>query len=174
MQACRKCGSYVDDGVMVCPYCGYKAVDISEKEDNMGIIDKIKFVQEGHFTEKEGAGLPTLRLIGDVQGVDAESMVVRPDSLYPLTTSDLQERLNLNSYQIQAVLHFLKVKEKPKYHACIMHGGKKRIPIHKYSENLVDVLKRYLEIDGRFQECIQHYKEFCQERAKSKPRKKRR
>ncbi len=31
------------DEMMVCPYCGYKAVDISEKEDNMGIIDKIKY-----------------------------------------------------------------------------------------------------------------------------------
>lgn len=139
-----------------------------------GIIDKLKFIQEGHFTEREGVGFPTLRLIGDVHGVDAESMIVKPDTLYPLTTSDLEERLHLNRYQIQAVLYSQKVKEKPKFHACIMHGGKKRIPIHKYSENLVEVLKRYLSIDGKLQECIIQYKEFCQERARNSQRKKRR
>ena len=139
-----------------------------------GIIDKIKFIQEGHFTEKEGEGLPTLRLIGDVQGVDTESMVVKPDTLYPLTTSDLEEQLHLNQYQVQAVLFSLKIKEKPKYHATIMHGGKKRVPIHKYSNSLIDVLQRYLGMEGKLQECIDLYKAFCKERAKNAPRKKRR
>lgn len=137
-----------------------------------GIIDKIKFIQEGHFTEKEGQGVPTLRLIGDVQGVDTNTMVVNPDTLYPLTTSDLGERLNLNSYQLQAVLYSQKVKEKSKYHTTIMHGGKKKLPIHKYSESLVDVLQRFLKIEGKLQDCINQYKAFCQERAKNKPRKK--
>lgn len=139
-----------------------------------GIIDKIKFIQEGHFTEKEGEGLPTLRLIGDVQGVDTETMIVKPDSLYPLTTSDLGEHLHLNQYQVQAVLYALRIKEKPKYHTAIMHGGKKKIPIHKYSRNLIEVLQRYLGMEGKLQECIGQYKEFCKEKAKNAPRKKRR
>ena len=99
-------------------------------------------------------------------------MVVNPDTLYPLTTSDLGERLNLNSYQLQAVLYSQKVKEKSKYHTTIMHGGKKKLPIHKYSESLVDVLQRFLKIEGKLQDCINQYKAFCQERAKNKLRKK--
>lgn len=138
-----------------------------------GIIDKIKFIQEGHFTEKEGQGVPALRLIGDVQGIDTDALLVRPDSIYPLTTSDLAERLNLNSYQLQAVLHTQNVKEKPRFHTTIMHGGKKKIPIHKYSESLVEVLQRFLSIEGKLQECIDKYKAFCQERAKMNPRNKR-
>lgn len=139
-----------------------------------GIIDKIKFIQEGHFTEKEGEGLPTLRLIGDVLGVDIDTMIVKPDTIYPLTTSDLGERLHLNQFQLQAVLFALKVKDKPKYHTEIMHGGKKKIPIHKYSSNLVDVLQRYLGMEGKLQECIEQYKSFRKELAKNTPRKRRR
>ena len=138
-----------------------------------GIIDKIKFIQEGNFTEKEGQGLPTLRLIGDVQGVDLEEMIVKPDALYPLTTSDLAERLQLNKYELQAVLYVNKVKDKPRFHTAIMHGGKKKIPIHKYSESLVAVLQRYLGVEGKLQECVTQYKAFCKERSLSRPRKKR-
>ena len=138
-----------------------------------GIIDKIKFIHEGHFTENKGQGAPTLRLIGDVQGIDTNTMIIRPDAIFPLTTSDLAERLSLNSYQLQAVLYAQKVKGKPRFHTTIMHGGKKKIPIHKYSENLVDVLQRFLGIEGKLQECIDKYKVFCQERAKNTPRKKR-
>lgn len=137
------------------------------------IINKIKFIQEGHFTEKEGLGVPTLRLIGDVQGVDTNSMIVKPDTIYPLTTSDLAERLHLNNYQLQAVLHTQHVKEKSKYHASIMHGGKKKIPIHKYSENLVSILQRFLSYEGKLDECIAQYKEFCRIRAEKSPKKKR-
>ena len=139
-----------------------------------GIIDKIKFIREGRFVEKEGVGLPTLRLIGDVQGIDADAMIIKPDSIYPLTTSDLCERLSLNNYQIQAVLYSLKIKEKTKYHAAIQHGSHKNNVIHKYSEQLVEVLNRFLGMDGKLDECIALYKAFCQGRSKSRIPKKQR
>jgi hypothetical protein len=133
-----------------------------------GVLDKIKFIQEGHFTDKEGKGLPTLRLIGDVKGVDTETMIIKPDAIYPLTTSDLCDRLSLNNYQIQAVLYSLKIKEKSKYHAAIQHGSHKNNVIHKYSEQLVEVLNRYLGMDGKLDECISLYKAYCQGRSKSR------
>lgn len=71
------------------------------------LIDKLHFISEGNFTEKEGEGLPTLKLIGNVEGIEAENIVARPDVLYPLTTIDVQTKLSLNSYQIQAIFHKL-------------------------------------------------------------------
>jgi hypothetical protein len=57
------------------------------------IIDKIKFVQEGKFVEKEGA--PTLKLVGEISGiVDTENMLPN-DKVYPLFTKDLQKLLKL-------------------------------------------------------------------------------
>ena len=131
-----------------------------------GIIDKLNFIKEGHFTEKEGEGLPTLKLIGDVQGVDTEMIVMKPDDAYPLTTKDLQNRLGLNNYQIQAVLFAQNVKDKPRHHAAISHGAK--VVIHKYSENLVDILQRFLKTPGKLDECLSKYKEYCKTRNTSK------
>ncbi|MDR2621585.1 MAG: ATP-binding protein [Dysgonamonadaceae bacterium] len=48
------------------------------------ILDKINFVQEGKFVEKEGT--PTLKLVGEISGVvDAENMLPN-DKVYPLFT----------------------------------------------------------------------------------------
>ena len=89
------------------------------------LIEKLNFIKEGSFTEKEGEGLPTLKLIGNVEGIASENYVTKPDVLYPLTTGDLQSRLSLNSYQIQAIIHKLKIKSNSKYHAGISIGNKK-------------------------------------------------
>lgn len=120
------------------------------------IIDKINFIKEGNFTEKEGEGVPTLKLIGTVEGIDESALAVRPDSLYPLTTADLQKRLQLNQYQFQAVAYHLKLKEKDQYHAEIKNG--KKVTIHKYAEQIVPILERYLSQEGKLQLCIIEYK----------------
>ncbi|MCQ2180046.1 MAG: ATP-binding protein [Bacteroidales bacterium] len=120
------------------------------------IIDKLNFIKEGHFTEKEGEGIPTLKLIGNVEGIDDAALAFNPDTIYPLTTSDLQSRLHLNQYQMQAVIYAFKIKEKEKYHAEIKNG--KKVTIHKYSEHLVELLERKLATDGKLQECIDFYK----------------
>lgn len=40
------------------------------------LLDQIRFIKEGHFTEKEGEGIPTLKLAGTIEGlVDADNVI---------------------------------------------------------------------------------------------------
>jgi hypothetical protein len=119
------------------------------------IIDKIKFIQEGKFVEKEGA--PTLKLIGEISGIIDTENILPNDKVYPLFTKDLQEQLNLNSHEIKCLLWKLKIKEKPKYHSEIKTSGKTKC--HKYSENLVPLLERLLLKDSNYlSTCKAEYK----------------
>ena len=38
------------------------------------LVDKVKFIQEGHFAQSDEPGTPTLRLVGDVRAAAAESL----------------------------------------------------------------------------------------------------
>lgn len=134
------------------------------------LIEKLHFIKEGYFTEKEGEGLPTLKLIGNVEGIETENIAAKPDVLYPLTTSDLQTRLSLNSYEVQAVLHKLKIKSKSKYHAGISMGRKKEHLVHKYTESLIPYLQRMLHQPSFLRECVEEYKEYCKNRPKKTKR----
>jgi len=118
------------------------------------ILDKIKFVQEGKFVEKDGA--PTLKLVGEIAGIiDAEN-VLPNDKVYPLFSKDLQRQLNINSHDIQCLLWKLKVKENPKYHSEIRTSGKTKC--HKYSESLIPLLERVLKDSNYLLNCRAEYK----------------
>lgn len=132
------------------------------------IIDKLNFIKAGKFVESDEEGLPTLKLIGDVEGVNVEDIAAKPDVLYPFTTSDLQAKLGLNSYEIQTIIHKLDLKNKPKYHAGISIGKNKDNTIHKYTESLVPVLQRMLNHNEFLPNCIEEYKLFCKNRPKKK------
>ena len=138
------------------------------------LIKQIHFIKEGNFTEKEGEGLPTLKLLGNVDGVDMENVAAKPDVLYPLTTSDLQKELSLNSYEIQAVIFKLKIKNHPEYHAGISMGRKKDQVVHKYTQSLVAVLTRLLKRESFLKECIEEYKIYCKNRPQKKVKRKKR
>ena len=120
------------------------------------IIKKINFIKEGHFTEKEGEGLPTLKLIGSVEGIDDSAIAIKSDTLYPLLTKDVLERLGLNQFQFQAIVYHLGIKNKDQYHTEIKNG---KMTIHKYAPTLIPVLERYLSIEGRLGICVDSYKE---------------
>lgn len=126
------------------------------------LIDKLTFIKEGHFTEKEGEGLPTLKLVGTIEGlIDVDNAAIDPNALYPLTTKQLQDTLNVNNYQIQAIIYCLDLKNKPKRHTEIKQGVKSN-PIHKYSKSVVDVVEKIMKQRGRdeyIQECVEKYKE---------------
>ncbi|MDD3309901.1 MAG: ATP-binding protein [Dysgonamonadaceae bacterium] len=124
---------------------------------NEELLNKIKFIKEGNFTENDGEGYPTLKLIGDIDGIVNASIAVKPDIIYPLTTSDLQRRLNLNQFELQAIISKLDLKNKQKYHTAIRSG--KNAQVHKYSETLIDILKRMLSNDNFLNECISEFKE---------------
>jgi hypothetical protein len=125
------------------------------------LLDQLTFIREGHFTEKEGEGCPTLKLVGTIEGlIDVDNAVIDPNTMYPLTTKELQDKLGLNSYQIQAIIFCLDLKNKPKRHTEIKQGTKSN-PIHKYSNSVFDVIQKLMEQRGRdsyIQECVQKYK----------------
>ena len=135
------------------------------------ILDKIHFIKEGHFTEVDGEGVPTLRLLGDIEGVADPSIAIQPDVLYPYTTKDIMEKLGLNQYHIQAILFKYRVKEKPKFHTEIRHG---KSSIHKYSESFLASTSKLLEDERCLPKCIEEYQAYMKEQSKKKNLKKRR
>lgn len=123
------------------------------------LLSRLSVIKEGSFTEKEGEGIPVLKLIGEIEGVvDADNLMLNPESIYPYTTKELQQQLDVNQFQMQAIIHKLKLKDKPKYHAEISHG---KSSIHKYSERTISVILSLFERKGRdvyIAECIEEYK----------------
>jgi hypothetical protein len=135
------------------------------------ILNKISFIKEGQFVEKEGS--PTLRLIGNIEGLVDTNVTIESDKLYPLLTKDLQNRLSLNSREVQAIIWKLEIKTKKKFHTEIKLGSKSN-PIHKYSENLVPVLQRIIDKNPDFlNQCKRDFSEFQKNMAKNKKANKR-
>lgn len=120
------------------------------------VLDKIKFVKEGKFVEKDGA--PTLKLVGHISGIVDTENSIPTDQLYPLFTKDLQERLEVNSHDIKCILWKLNIKGNPKYHSETK-TGKNSNWVNKYSESLLPVLKRMINQRPDFlKTCRDDYK----------------
>ncbi len=128
------------------------------------IVDKLKFIQKGKFVESDEEGFPTLRLIGDIEGLVDPTMVIESDRLFPLLTSDLKDRLKLNGYEIQCIIHKLNIKGNKKYHTAISNG-KKSNPTHKYSEALIPLIERMLQRSDFLKICREEYSKFNNEKA---------
>ena len=121
------------------------------------LINKIKFVRKGHFVESDEEGTPTLRLVGDMEGVDLKEMTtINPNKVYVYTLTQLQEQLHLNQYQMQAIVFALKIKGKEKWHLAIPSG---KSEIHKYTDALLQVLKRKLTSEDFLDHCVCVFKE---------------
>lgn len=115
------------------------------------LIEKLNVIKEGSFTEKEGEGIPVLKLIGEIDGfVSSEQVVVNPEMMYPLTTKQIQEKLGVNQYEMQAIIYSLGLKSKPKYHIEITNG---KNSIHKYTDRVVSTVQALFERKGR-EECL--------------------
>jgi len=121
------------------------------------IVDKLKFIREGQFSEVEGA--PTLKLIGDVSGIVDATNVPRTDVLYPYRFGNLKERFKFNNHQFQAILWKLDVKGNARYHTEITTG--KSTSTHKYtrefSSKLESIFQRY---PTWLDETVQEYKDW--------------
>jgi hypothetical protein len=107
------------------------------------IADKLKFIKEGNFNEKEGA--PTLKLIGEVTGVVDTTNTPKTDVLYPYRFDDFKVKYKINNFQFRAILWKLKVKGNPKYHTEISIG--KSSTTNKYSlefsKKMKSIIDRY-------------------------------
>lgn len=152
-------------------YNGEITYDDSKILLDKSLIDQLKFIKEGHFTEKEGEGSPTLKLVGTIEGlVDVNNAIIDPNVAYPLTTRLLQKELGLNQYEMQSVIYSLGLKNKPKRHMLIMQGEKSN-GIHKYSKSVVSAVQKLMEQRGKevfVNECIEKYKEHMREMRKEK------
>ena len=128
------------------------------------LLDKLSFIREGHFTEVDGEGKPTLKLVGTIEGlIDIDNATIDPNAMYPLTTQQLQMALGINMHQTQAIIYCLDLKNKPKRHMEIKQGAKSN-PIHKYSQSTVDAILNIMNQKGRdcfINECTERYKQYC-------------
>lgn len=82
---------------------------------------EMKWIKEGHFTEKEGA--PALKLIGEVQPVDTVE-VIKKEKVnrlreYPLSAKELAEavkgKTNINQQDIWRIINENHIKDNPDY-----------------------------------------------------------
>ena len=107
------------------------------------LLDKIKFIKEGQFVEKDGA--PTLTLAGEITGILDTHKTVSTDKAYPYFSSDFCKAFNLNQHQVKCLFWKLRVKDNPKYHEAISTGA--NTFTHKYPESLKSrvkaIIKRY-------------------------------
>lgn len=102
------------------------------------LVSKLKVIKEGSFSEKKGA--PTLRLIGDLEGLVSHDHVIYSDAAYPHLQSNLAEKLGLKTaYECQALISFMKIKGNDKYHTQIKSG--KISVVNKYSDLAIDYIR---------------------------------
>ncbi len=101
------------------------------------IADKLKFIKEGEFSEKNGA--PTLKLIGEVTGIVDTINIPRTDVIYPYRFGDLKEKYGINNFQFQAILWKLNIKGNGRYHTEI--STSKTTSTHKYTKEFSSRLK---------------------------------
>ena len=113
------------------------------------LLEKIKFIKEGEFVEKDGS--PTLTLAGEIMGVIDGNKIMPTENAYPYMSSHIESKFSLNRHQVKCLLWKLKIRDNPKYHDPIKTG--KSSFVHKYSQALMQriesVLIRYPNYIGQ-------------------------
>lgn len=111
------------------------------------LLDKVKFIQEGHFEE---GGEPTLRVIGDVEVVRTEAVPIEhpvptmPHVTHPWLQGTMRDELQktcapeINQYDLQCVRAVHNVTENDEWHVFNSNGKTKW---SQYSEAYIDWLK---------------------------------
>ena len=94
------------------------------------LLAKIKFVKEGHFTEKKGAS--ALIVKREISGIVDKNQILSSDVIYPLLTSNLITESGLNSHEVKCLLWKFKIKGDKRYHSSVKTGkNRKCINIQK-------------------------------------------
>lgn len=110
-----------------------------------GLIDelreKVKFIEEGKFSESGGA--PALKIIGEVQSAEVVIPVLDPDKDYPYLQKHLAEELGLRPYDVQVLIWKYKLKGNRKFHIEIQTS--KSTKAHKYSKYALEFLRDILK-----------------------------
>lgn len=105
------------------------------------LLNKIKFIKEGQFVEKEGT--PTLTLSGEITGIIDNGKRLPTEFSHPYQSSHFEKDFNLTRYQIGCLIRKLNIQGNPKYHDPIKTG--KNSIVHKYSQALYDRIQSVLE-----------------------------
>lgn len=104
--------------------------------------EKVKFVEEGKFSEK--VGLPTLKLIGEVQASD--SVIIPNLDLnkdYPYIQKQLAEELGIRPYDVQLLIWKYGLKNDKKYSISVETSQSAKV--YKYTKYAYEFLKEVLE-----------------------------
>ncbi len=149
-------------------YKGEMTVNERKIVIDKNLISKVKFIREGHFVEKNEEGSPALKLVGDVEGVDLKEMTAtfNPNDVYVLLTSDIQRELGLNQFEMRAIIYANQIKGKAKWHLAIKNG---KVTVHKYTRELLNVLKRSLAAPDYLPGCIEIYRKHQKETINNSP-----
>lgn len=105
------------------------------------LLDKLKFIKEGEFVEKEGA--PALTLSGEITGVIDNGKLMPTELSHPYQSSHFEKAFGLTRYQVGCLIKKLDIQGNPKYHDPIKTG--KSSVVNKYSQSLYDRIQSILE-----------------------------
>ena len=121
---------------------------------------QVKFIEEGHFVESDGA--PALKLVGEI--VENNTVLVPeldPNKDYPYLTKHLAEELHITSYQAQTLIWKLQLKGNKKFH--IEFDTSKTTKTSKYSKYALRILEQEIENQSNLKEYFQKVsKEYTQ------------
>lgn len=105
------------------------------------LLDKLKFIKEGEFVEKDGA--PALTLSGEITGIIDNGKLMPTELSHPYQSSHFEKAFSLSRYQVGCLIRKLDVQGNPKYHDPIKTG--KTSVVNKYSQSLYDRIKSILD-----------------------------
>ncbi|MCD6317871.1 putative DNA binding domain-containing protein [Candidatus Aerophobetes bacterium] len=125
--------------------------------------DKVKFIEEGKFSEIKGE--PTLRIIGEIKTADVVIPQLDPNKDYPFLQKHLAGQLGLRPYDVQILIWKYKIKGDRKYHIEIetSKSGK----VHKYSKYALERLKSILNEQKDIQRFLKRISKKYQKRMRS-------
>ena len=119
---------------------------IIEKNLLDDLKEKVKFIEEGHFSEIEGE--PTLKIIGEVKATDKIILPdLDPNRDYPYRQKTMAEELKqdfpfIRPYDVQVLVWFLNLKGNKKYH--LEFDTSEKTKTHKFSKYALKKLKDFL------------------------------
>lgn len=127
---------------------------------DQSLLNKISFVIDGNLSRKKGS--PTLKIVGNIEGIVDPLHVPPSDILYPLFESDLAEQLNLSKHVVRCIIWKLEIKNQKQYHNATKIGKKSNI-VHKYSNQLIEHIKSKILDENFIFNCLEEYRNHCRD-----------
>lgn len=119
-------------------------VDVSiDKRLVAKLLRKAKFIKEGSFSET--GGTPVIKVTGNIDLTEEVPVPDgNPDEMYPYIQSEMAQKLNINPYDLSALIWHFHMKDTKEFHLAITlskSGGQR----HKFSEAALEFLRKRWE-----------------------------